>query len=312
MREILSLRQAISATFHYFDLFDWPLTLQEVEDYLYGWSAPESAIGATLAVMGEEMGHSNGFYCLAGREKICGLRKEREKIAHRLWRRANRFSWIFALCTFLKMAAVCNSCAYGNVKDTSDIDVFIVVENGKLATARFFLKVLTQIFGMRVHHDKIAGRFCLSFFVSEKATNLEPLAHEFDPHLAYFAWMMTPIYGEDEYLKFLKANEKWLGRYFRRISPPRLERLKKHPVASFFGIIIAGFLRIFGGTLEILCQKLQGKKDNERKKQFPHSAGGITMTKDVFKFHEDDPRQRIAEDFMKRLELIQYFLFLKR
>lgn len=289
------------ATLHYFDLFDWPLTLQEVGDYLYGWSAPESAIEATLAVMKEEVGYVHGFYCLAGREKNCELRQEREKIAHRLWRRANRFSWIFALCPFVKMVAVCNSLAYGNVKDASDIDVFIVVENGKLATARFFLKVLTQIFGMRVHHDKIAGRFCLSFFVSEKAVNLEPLAFEFDSHLAYFAWMMMPIYGEDEYLKFLKANEKWLGRYFRRIPSLRLKRLKKHPVASFFGVIIAGFLRIFGGFAEFFFDKIQSRKDQERKKQFSGSRGGIVISKDVFKFHENDPRQRIAEDFIKRL-----------
>lgn len=305
MREILSLRQAILATFHYFDLFDWALTLQEVEDYLYGWSSPQSAIEATLAVMKEEVGHSNGFYCFLGREKICELRKEKEKIAHRLWKRVNRYSWIFALCPFVKMAAICNSLAYGNVKDTSDIDVFIVVENGKLAIARFFLKVLTQIFSMRVHHEKIAGRFCLSFFVSEKAVDLGHLAFEFDPHFAYFAWMMTPIYGKEEYSKFLKANEKWLGRYFRRLPSPRLERFKKHPVASFFGFILASFLRIFGGALEALCQKLQARKDIERKRQFSHSAGGITMTKDVFKFHENDPRQEIAEKFMKRLESIQ-------
>lgn len=303
MREILSLRQAILATLHYFDLFDWPLTVQEVEDYLYGWSAPQSAIEATLSVMKEEIGHVQGFYCLAGREKICELRKEREKIAHRLWKRANRFSWIFALCPFLKMTAVCNSLAYGNVKETSDIDVFIVVENGKLATARFFLKVLTQIFGMRVHHDKIAGRFCLSFFVSEKAVNLEHLAFEFDPHLAYFSWLMTPIYGEDAYLKLLKANEKWLGRYFRRIPSSRLNRLRKHPVASFFGIIIAGFLRIFSGLPELFFNKIQSHKDQERKKQFSDSLGGIVINKDIFKFHEDDPRLGIAEKFMKRLEL---------
>ena len=292
------------ATLHYFDLFDWPLTSQEVEDYLYGWSAPQSAISATLAVMKEEVGHVHGFYCLAGREEICELRKERAKISERLWKRVDRFSWIFALCPFVKTVAVCNSLAYGNVKDTSDIDVFIIVENGKLQTAHFFLKVLTQIFRMRVHHDKIAGRFCLSFFVSEKAVNLETLAFPFDPHLAYFAWMMTPIYGEDAYLKFLHANEKWAGRYFRRIPSPRLKRMKKHPVASFFGFIIASFLRIFGGLAEAFFNQVQLHKDQERKKQFSSSLGGILINKDIFKFHEDDPRQRVAEDFMKRLESI--------
>lgn len=304
MREILSFRQAILATLHYFDLFDWPLTLKEIEDYLYGWSAPDEAIEATIASMGNEIRHVNGFYCLVGREKICGLRKEREKIAEKLWKRAQRFSWIFAACPFLKMAGVCNSLAYGNVKNTSDIDVFIVVENGKLATARFFLKVLTQIFRMRVHHEKIARRFCLSFFVSEKAMDLNKLAFPFDPHFAYFVQTITPIYGKETYMKFFKANQTWLEHFFRRSHSPRLNKIKKHVFASAFGFILTSFLRIFGSAIELLCQKLQIKKDNERRKQFQNSRGGIMLTKDIFKFHESDPRQEIAERFSKRSELI--------
>ena len=305
MHEILSLRQAILATFHYFDLFDWPLTLQEVEEYLYGWSAPKSAIEATLEVMEEDINHAHGFYWLKGREKICELRKERVLIEEKLWKRTNRFSWFFALCPFLRMAAVCNSLAYGNVKETSDIDVFIVTEKGRLSTVRLFLKILTQIFKMRVHHDKISGRFCLSFFVSEKAINLETLAHKFDPHLAYFTKMMKPIFGEKTYLKFVKDNSAWTEKYFKRPLAPDLKGLRRHhSLARFFGFLIETFLRLFGGLIEILAVKIQSKRDSERKKQFSGSDNGIVTNKDIFKFHEQDPRQSIAEDFTNRLELI--------
>lgn len=299
MKEVLSLKQAILATLHYFDLLDFAPTAKELEVYLYGWSAPMEAIEEALKTM-PEVSHSHGFYCLQHRLAIAELRKERKDLAAKLWRKAKRYSWLIAICPFVEMAAVCNSLAYGNVKKDSDIDLFVVTKAGKLPVARFFLKVLTQIFGMRVHHDKIAGRFCLSFFVSEKAIDLGRLAHEFDPHLAYFIAQMTPIYGKSAYMRFLQANETWTVKYFRRQLSPRLEKLKPHRVAGFFKIILEIFAQIFAWPLDAVFLKRQAQKDAVRRKLFPNS-NGILMTKDVFKSHEQDPRGKIATAFELKL-----------
>lgn len=299
MKDILSLRQALFSTINYFDLFDFPLTSAELSDYLYGWSAPAEVIEEALRGM-PEVSHAHGYWFLKGRESIAELRKEQKALAENLWRKADKYAWLFALCPFVRMAAVCNSLAFDNVKKTSDIDLFVVVSPGRLATSRFFMKLFTHVFGVRAHHEKTAGRFCLSFFASEAALDLGKIAREFDPYLAYFAHTVTPLFGEQAYVKFLHANEQWTGKYFRRKLAPRMSRMRKHPVAGFFRFVSELILRIFGPLPERLFAKLQAKKDLERKK-LCKNAWGIVLHKDMFKFHENDLREEIAERFGARM-----------
>lgn len=295
MKSVLSLHCAILATINYFNILDFPLTLNEIEDYLYGWAAPKDVIENEIKSLSEIV-NKGGFYCLRGRESICELRKKREKINAKLWKRARRFAWLFAVCPFIRMVAICNTLAYGNAKETSDIDVFIVVKEGKLGTARFFAKLFTQIFGVRVHHNKIAGRFCLSFFVTEGALNLGNLAHKEDPHFAYFTRTMMPAFGEKVYKKFINENEKWTAEYFKKPFKPLLKEIKKHPISGIFQFVLELILSLGGHPLEAFLYNYQVKRDNIRKKSFPNSKG-IMMNKNVFKFHEEDPRELIAERF---------------
>lgn len=300
MKDILSLPQAILATLHYFELLDFPLTIEELERYLYGWSAPADAISDALAEL-PQVHHGHGFYFFEGRQEIAELRKEKQKIADAMWQRVERFRFLFALCPYVRMAAVCNTLAYGNVKETSDIDLFIIAKNGRLATARFFMKIFTHLFGARVHHEKIAGRFCLSFFVTERALNLEPLAkHNFDPHLAYFVATAVPIFGESAYRDWLKANEEWVGRYFKRTLLPRTARLKENFIARGLRFFLESFLFLFGNRLENFLYEWQMKRDGERHKKIPHSKG-IVINRNIFKFHENDPREEIAKKFLERM-----------
>ncbi|MBI2638398.1 hypothetical protein HYW83_02300 [Candidatus Peregrinibacteria bacterium] len=300
MKDPLSLKQAILATLHYFDMFDFAPTIKEIEQYLYGWSAPQEAILEAMRAL-PNVAHAHGFYCLIGRESLAEDRKERIKIAEKLWKRVERFGPLFALCPFVRMASVCNTLAYNNVDEGSDIDLFVVTTPDCMNTARFFMKLLTQIFGVRAHHDKVAGRFCQSFFVTEKTMNLALLAHDFDPHLAYFVLTMKPLFGIKTYRKFLEENEEWAGKYFKRSLTPQTEHMKKYHFAGAFQWMSEKILNLFGAVSEAFFAKFLEKRDFAHEKKFPKS-GGIVMRKDIFKFHEHDPREEIAKEFLGRLE----------
>lgn len=299
MKDPLSLKQAILATLHYFDLFDFAPTIAELEQYLYGWSAPKEAVLETIRTI-PNVAHAHGFYCLSGRESLAEERKEKIKIAEKLWKRVERFGSLFALCPFVRTVAVCNSLAYGNASETSDIDLFVITAPWRLATARFFMKFLTQIFGVRVHHDKIVGRFCQSFFVTENTMNLAPLAHDFDPHLAYFVATMKPIFGEKTFAKFLEENEVWIGPYFKRLLAPQTEHTRRYSAARMVQWLSEKILNLFGGIGEAFFAKFLEKRDIIHKRKFPNSSG-IVIRKDLFKFHEHDPREEISQKFLKRL-----------
>ncbi len=302
VKEVVSLKQAILATLHYFDLFDFPLTLSELEEYLYGWSAPKEVIAESMRSL-EGVEYGDGFYFLAGRQELVEIRRHREKTAQKLWKKVQRYARLFVLCPFVRMVAVCNTLAYWNTKETSDIDLFVITAPGRMNTARFFMKFLTQIFGIRVHHEKIAGRFCLSFFVIETSMNLSPIAHSFDPHLAYFVLSTKPFFGFQTHRDFLKANEAWVGRYFRRSLQWSGGEQKRYPAANCLRWISEKILSLFGGFGESYFAKQLERRDQIHNKKFPKSTS-IIMRRDIFKFHEHDPREEIAKKFLERLAQI--------
>lgn len=295
MKEVITLPQAIKATLSYFDIFDRPLTLGELKDYLFGCSATEEAIIKTVEKM-PDICFLNGLFFLKNRERLASEREEKKKASEALWNRVRKFSVLFALCPFVRMVAVINSLSFNNATNKSDIDLFVITRKKHLWCARFFLKLLTQIFGARAHHEKIAGRFCLSFFVSEEAMDLSSFARKYDPHLAYLVYLIAPVIGKQTYTEFLKANNKWTAVYFKRPLVPRLAQLKEYKIANAVRFFLEKILSIFGPFLEHFFYAIQQKKDLARKKAL-QKDDGVVMNKKIFKFHELDNREKIADRF---------------
>ncbi|MBI2634689.1 hypothetical protein HYW82_03420 [Candidatus Peregrinibacteria bacterium] len=136
-----------------------------------------------------------------------------EELEKKLWKRVWRYCRFLRFVPFLRMVAVCNNLAFGRVRAASDIDLFIVAREGHLFTVRIFVTAILHIFGVRRHGEKIAGRFCLSFFVDDSALDLSTIAIEKDIYLAYWVKNLVPIIDDGVYGEFLRKNE-WVDGYF--------------------------------------------------------------------------------------------------
>jgi predicted nucleotidyltransferase len=111
----------------------------------------------------------------------------------------------------IRAAAVCNSVALGTAEKGSDIDLLIITASGKLWTARIFSTLFFQMIGMRRHRKKIAGRFCLSFFVTKEALCFEKIAIKpKDPYLAFWVSTLVPIFGKESFETILKKNSDFV------------------------------------------------------------------------------------------------------
>lgn len=302
VEKINSLRTAILATFHYFDLERWPLTFDELTFYLYGFSAERHAIKKQLGTM-PEIEHKEGFYFLRGRSALVEKRKQSERTHKKLLKRTFRFRSLFAACPFVRAVALCNSVSVANVHEKSDIDLFIITEKNRLYAARFFMKCLTQLFAKRVHHKKVVGRFCLSFFVTENAVNLQPLALPFDPHLGYFVLLMRPLFGKAAFKKFLAQNHPWTLPYFARPIEMRHEYIKESVFAGYIQKSLELILNSIGDFLESIFYTLQHRKDLRDKKNAGPQSSAV-LEHEVFKFHAHDRRSSVQEKFRAMLKVI--------
>ncbi len=265
MENNYELKGAIVKAIAFFDMFDFPLTameawrnlnmpgglaevmaaLEEAADKSPQTSPhplPSSTAGRLIKErgLGGNIEYKNGFYFLAGRGAIAEERLGRYNFVDRKFKRAIAAARFYKFIPWIKMIAVGNLMGAHNLKDSSDIDLFIITETKRIWLARFFCVFLAKILGWRPKPGNIKDKICLSFFVSDKAMELRSLMisaspgaefkgfladarndkeeieddkEEADIYFIYWLANLTPIYDRGGvYEKFMAANS-WLKNY---------------------------------------------------------------------------------------------------
>jgi len=299
-----SLRERCLATLAYFDLFDYPLKLEEIHRYFLGEQPTLEDLKKFLDEHREIISQQDGYYFFKGRDLITMTRDEREKISREYWKKVRWFLPFIHFVPFIKMVGVCNTLAINNAARESDIDLFIVAKKGRLFFVRFLTVLLFGVLGVRRHGNKVSGRFCLSFYVDESALNLETIqAGEHDIYLPYWILTMKPIYGREAYERFVKENF-WITKYFGRTLSTAQDFWGTH-ILRFFGWLKEVLWRgKFGDRIEKKLSAIQMKRHARRKDELPSEAS-IVVSEHMLKFHNIDRRKDIALSFEKRmLELL--------
>lgn len=297
------LVKAVLNTIRFYDLFDFPLIAEEVQAYLYKYFKPLhiKELKATLKYLVNvgKLSEIRDYFVLPGRESLIEKRKTRKFIAEKFWNRTKLYGQYMRSVPFTKMIAVCNNLAYNNSSSTSDIDLFIVVRPGRMWLARFLITLILHFYGVRRHGNKVAGRFCLSFFVTSDKTDMREfeLPGE-DPYLAYWAKNLRPIVGEKEYLEFREKNREWLASYGLEFD----DSYKKHMyhyedgrLKKFWEWILGGFL---GDQFEKLLKATLKKKTLRSMRNLGVNAN-VIVTDEILKFHNYDRRQEYVERWRK-------------
>lgn len=252
-----TLEEAVLKTLAFFDLFDRPLTVYEITQYLPGFQASDDEIFAYLS-QSPLASSCEGYFCLKGREAIFSLFFSRKTVNENLWKKVWRFSFIFSFIPFLKDVSVCNRLAYEAATAKSDIDLFVVSKRNRLFLCRTFLLFFLGIFGVRLHGNKITGRFCLSFLVSKDRANVDDIALQpFDVYLFFWEKTLRPI-------------------VFR---------------SSFFARVFEFLLKgKFGDFVEKRLQSWQISRALRKWRELGQPSG-VVITSDMLKFHHPDMRR---------------------
>jgi hypothetical protein len=203
------LELAILRTVAYADVFDYPLKAAEIRRYLIGVQATEEEVELALESCSAKHGrlrYTQGFYTLAGRERLVDLRHKREVIGQRRWLIVQRYGkWIAAL-PFVRMVAVTGALAVDN-EDGSDIDFLIVTQAGRVWLCRGL--VLLLVYWARRYGDEI----CPNYFLSESALSLS----EKNLYTAHEMAQMVPLYGMNVYQRMRRFNP-WVSDFLPNAS----------------------------------------------------------------------------------------------
>ena len=204
----MTFRDTVVATIAYADVFDYPLTEEEVGKWVIN-SKFKIQNSKLKRITGVEQ--SNGYFFLKGRRRIVALRKQREKWANEKMRAATRAVKILKFIPTIKLIGVTGALAMKNAHKEDDIDFYIVSTNGTLWATRLLATLILFHLRRKPGDTKFRNKICLNMYVDEN--HLAVPKQERDLFAAHEVLQMKPLWEKNgTYGKFLKAN-KWVRNF---------------------------------------------------------------------------------------------------
>jgi hypothetical protein len=282
-----ALERAIVQTVAYADVFDYPLTVDEVQWYLIGVPASRGMVRGVLTngrLMPTLLSRSGRYITLAGREAAIDTRRGRASVSGELWRRAMHYGRAVGNLPFVRMVAVTGALAMDNVAD-GDIDYLVVTEPGRLWMCRALVVGVVRLAALK------GVTLCPNYFLSERALVLE----ERNLFTAHEVAQMVPLTGFDTYARLRELN-RWTNAFLpnangspRRLSDvePSLRRTRR--------MVEAALRTRTGGWLERWEMGRKIAKLTSRSSDHAEASFAVDWCKGHFGDHGQQTLARFAE-----------------
>lgn len=138
--------------------------------------------------------------------------EQNQKRLGEYWDWVARHEWVLRLVPFVELVMVMNGMAHGMVKESSDIDLFVVARSGRVWTVRAVMLVLLTLLGLRARPGKSSKRFSPEFFVDTDFMDMEVIGSQSTYLTSFWVGDFTPIVYPQNFSRFWSANS-WLKRF---------------------------------------------------------------------------------------------------
>ena len=162
-----SKKEAILKTLLYSDLFDFPLTEEEIYKFLIFKKIDKDQLSKLLENKNLSIDRLNNFFFLKGRGKIVKERLMKEKFSLEKLEKAKKIIKFLGLIPTIKLIGISGTLAVMNCKKDDDIDIFVIAENKLVWTTRFFTAIMLIFLGVYRNKNSTANnnKICLNLLL---------------------------------------------------------------------------------------------------------------------------------------------------
>jgi len=205
-----NLSDSILKTVAYFDLFNYPLTKEQVFNYLpqNSVSAADVEMEIIRLVNGKKLQQKSSYVFLPGSQPaIVEQRKENEARAVKMLTIARMIARFIKMLPFVRGVFITGSLSKNVADSSSDIDFMIVVAPDRVWICRTILTLFRKIF--------LFGRskyFCTNFYLSENHYT----HHEKNIYTAIEVATTKVIWNEPAFTAYQQQN-RWIKEYLPNV-----------------------------------------------------------------------------------------------
>ena len=252
----MELRSSILKTLAYFDLFNYPLALQDIR-YFLDVEAGEATIERELhSLLWQGRVYRTGeYYSLQDNPALAERRQKGEIHADELLVIAARNARLLYQFPFVRGICISGSLSKRCADERSDIDYFIVTKANRLWIARTIMHLYKKLSYLRGYQH----RFCMNYYIDEEALEIE----EKNIFTAIELLTLMPMCGNGSLDRFFEANT-WTTLYLPHYRDRHWEGKGHHRNTFLKRLLEALFNNPLGDRLE---QKLRAITDRRWKKK---------------------------------------------
>lgn len=290
-----AIGRAILQTLAYADVFDYPLTAQEIHQYLIETATTQKAVRAVLnngRLVPHCLSRVRDYFTLHGRESIVETRLRRAEMAARMWPKARQYGLAIASIPFVRMVAVTGALTMDNVETGDDFDYLIVTGPGRLWLCRAMIIALVVKPAAR-RGDEI----CPNYLLSERALVLR----ERNLFTAHELVQMVPLAGFAVYRRLRELNS-WVDDFLPNAGHPPQPARAVGTARRFARLMAEAMLRTpVGAGLERWEMARKVRKLSPQTVDHSETA----FSADWCKGHLDSHRHDILLRYAERLDQIE-------
>lgn len=288
--ELNNNQKAILNTLLYSDIFNYPLTEEELwRGLITEKQVSRDTISKSAISLSESIIFKNGYYCLRGKEKIINKRIGRISIMQQKLEKAILIAKYLAFIPTIKFAGISGRLAHMDADKNDDIDMVFITKKNTLWATRFLILAVLEILNVRrKNNDKHPkNKICPNLIIDESAISWPDEKH--DLYTAHEIISIYPLINRGNmYQKFINKN-KWIKIFYANSLAGFRQGARIEEPRSYFTIkAISSFLS--KPPLEFILDKLQRLyMSKKRTSEY--------ISSNLLAFHPKDYRPKILNDF---------------
>jgi len=297
--EIGTLAKSIIKTLAYYDIFNYPLTKEEIYICSNTNGDTKTSVFKELEVLVSSgiVYNNDKFYSINHSSHLIPKRIEGNKRAIKKMKTAKLFSKFISHFPFVRCVLLSGSISKGYMDEKADIDYFIITAPNRLWIARILLVFFKKMFLLNSYKF-----FCINYFISTSELEIE----EKNIYTAIELATLIPMYGADVYDDLYESNQ-WIKTYvpnYPKRDVANLPAFKKKIIQKVIELLLNGR---FGDYVDDKIMKKFIRFDKKRYGELDEHIFRLAFKtrKNISKHHPNFFQKKVLESLRLKLEQLE-------
>lgn len=291
-------QEAILKVICYYDFFNYPLTIEEIQKNISITCSPQNLLSDLnelrhIQLISKQDGH---YFLPSHTSSIINERRKKEVLAEKTMKKALFFGRLIGAFPFVEGVCISGSLSKGVLEKDGDVDFFVITKSSRLWICRSFLILFKKTFLLNSHKY-----FCTNYFVDTANLSI-PDENIFT---ATEVSCLLPIVNYGIYKEFISSNT-WIKLHLPNVKLKENENCNpknRHIVKRFSEFVLGGALgeRIDNFFFKITLKRWKNKFPNFNEEDFNLN---LRTRKNVSKHHPRGYQQRVLKAYEEKLETV--------